>query len=609
MFILKVFSTVLIIFLFTKKLTIICQNMRQILIIIVFFVFFYFSNSVRPDFDEAGYSHFNNWYNTPAYCSGINDLTNLVFCPSDTWAYGFQLSYPYGWGLVNINLDCRGQIFDHTNYEWASNTSVNVNYPNSALASLGFGGWSFGNTGTSYCKNGNQEGDWIRGYELKMWCTADPPGALGVVEMKVMCSFWNDYTLSLPTTQSTAAWTAGFSHCLTGYVACGYQMTEINSAGTGRNVAVVDIAFKCCKICEINEGFYYTVTNICDFCLTCKGSSIFCTSCSYPYILSASNTCTTPITSTIETKELFSTFNLASGWTTSSTAGLSLQASCGQFNFIGGYNLLSSSDWLQKSIVGLSAHWIIKITFQYFKIGDYNNANIFQVYVDGVLKSTTFYNQISSPIYYGYGADCGGGNKLMHSKKIEIYYSHTSSSVVVRMQISSTIGFWAINRFKIDTFNCDSSCQTCSGIASFQCTSCFAGAYLTTISTCVTTCPSPQWGDSTTGNCVLTCPGSYYKYSPTRICVQVCPDNYYKNLNNMMCENPCTGNQFGEAISGLCQNPCPNGYWGDIVTFMCLPCDFNCGTCSGSSSFCLYCKYSWLLGTPTCTDPICNKNI
>ena len=530
-------------------------------------------------------------------CSGISaDTANPVWCPDNTWAYGFSLMTISTYGIINIILDCRSQTYDGSNLMWSYTTSTNVSYINigstfTPLTKI-YSNWV-------YC-SGNNGRDFITGYYLKEWCPAAISSPQGIVEVKLKCSYGNMLTTNIVTPHSTAAWTP-YSYCSSGYAVCGYefffQQTPSYYYGS------VDINLKCCMICDIENGNYYDTgtanCQLCDInCMQCYGISTNCTKCFSGYTLS-SNTCTNNGITTADS-EFFTSYGTG-GWTTNSVYGTPTNT-CQQYWYIGGYHGFGKGHWVARTVNGLVTHNMIRVRFRFYKIGIWTDGSCL-VYCNAVLKNVCTSTPTTTPLFYG--EDCGGGNLLMNTQIVDILMSHSTSSIFIRITTNMTnpAGYFAISHFLVETFSCHITCYTCSGIGANQCTSC-SPHYLTTSSTCVTTCVSPYFGDNTTHTCVLICPGSYIANSLTRNCESACSDNYYSNPTDSICYQPCpsASSLYGNPLTGYCVSTCPAGMYQDTTTRICLYCDFNCAACTTTATNCVSCKYSWLLGM-TCSNP------
>ena len=320
--------------------------------------------STMSDYSASGLHSFPNSL-LGHTCLGISpDTTNPVWCPDNTWAYGFRLTAVSNYGIINIILDCRGQTYDTSSLMWSYATSTNVSYSNigstfTPLTKI-YGNWS-------YC-NGDNGKDFITAYVLRIWCGDIHPE--GIVEVKMKCSYGNILYSDISTLSSSASWTT-YNNCSIGYAVCGYESYFQQTPYYNYYYGLVDINIKCCMICDIANGNYYNIlTAICQLCdincMQCYRTSTNCTQCFSGYTLSSSNICTTSVVITIADSEFFTTYG-STGWTTNSVYGIPI-SSCSQYLYIGGNNGFSKGDWLAKTITGLTAHNMIRIRFRFYKI-------------------------------------------------------------------------------------------------------------------------------------------------------------------------------------------------------------------------------------------------
>ena len=568
-----------------------------------FFLFFSYltllfetTSTTRADYNSTANSTSNNTLEGST-CLGQWDTTNTVFCPSDTWAFGFKLINATNYGILNIVLDCRGLTWDSTNNVFAASTSVLVQYTNWG----GLGSLTLTTSEDEIITNG--EKDFLRGYYLRMWCPNQSAFPKGVNQVMFQDSYSNNISTNMAVVNPSASWT-GLSYCDPGYAICGYDMLYNKSSPSINKFGIVDIGLKCCRVCEQVQGYYFSAANICDFCdiscATCYGTATNCTLCPPSYTLSG-NTCTTTISVTPISSEFFTNFTLDSTWS-HNFGSINLTKYCIPFNMIGGYPIFVNGKWLAKTVNGLPTHTMLTISFRLIMIGNYQTNGYPLFYVDSVLELAMTFSNLNNPLYYS--SNCGSGNLVTHTEYVKAYITHSASSVVVNFTLNSTTGYMGITRMIIQAQSCDLTCQTCTGTASNQCTSCPSNYFLTSSSTCSSACSSPYFADPSTWTCVTTCPSGYYGVTSSRTCVTVCPDNYYMNNADRLCYNPCT--TYGDPTTGYCLSACPAGWYGDETSHICLPCDFNCQTCITYSWNCLTCEYSWLGATPTCSNPTCN---
>lgn len=99
-----------------------------------------------------------------------------------------------------------------------------------------------------------------------------------------------------------------------------------------------------------------------------------------------------------------------------------------------------------------------------------------------------------------------------------------------------------------------SNCKTCFGSTSLQCLSCDSGTYLTNFS-CKTICPTGTYADATTNTCVachqncgtcingsqgcITCSADrfYLNANPADTCLRTCPSLFYNDSTTRTCKD------------------------------------------------------------------------
>ena len=134
---------------------------------------------------------------------------------------------------------------------------------------------------------------------------------------------------------------------------------------------------------------------------------------------------------------------------------------------------------------------------------------------------------------------------------------------------------------------CNSTCLTCSGSAT-TCISCTGKTYLEG-STCKVKCSLGNYGVASSHKCLSDCEDKYFQHDVDRLCYLICAVGY-----------------FGDVLTKKCIATCPDGRYADPSTIRCEYCYFNCGTCSGTKSNCITCKYPWLIGV-SCVIPTCKQ--
>ena len=133
--------------------------------------------------------------------------------------------------------------------------------------------------------------------------------------------------------------------------------------------------------------------------------------------------------------------------------------------------------------------------------------------------------------------------------------------------------------------SCDTTCYTCSGGASTQCTACSTIRYLHN-NECLTICPPGYYADGPTNTCkqcYQTAGTSSYKTCAT------CNGKEYNN-----CQSCYTGTYLSVST---CITACPAGYYPSTsAPWTCLACVSPCATCTGAlNTNCLTCISSQYL--------------
>ncbi|KAI0689822.1 insulin-like growth factor binding protein [Cytidiella melzeri] len=144
---------------------------------------------------------------------------------------------------------------------------------------------------------------------------------------------------------------------------------------------------------------------------------------------------------------------------------------------------------------------------------------------------------------------------------------------------------------------CSPLCQTCTGSTSNDCVICGAGKY-TLNGTCV----------ETDGNGV--CEGSNMIADNNKHECDSCPAKCTKctipnfNVASTVNQLQCTGCLPGFVLSqGQCVESCPSGtFLNPQDNLTCTACDSTCGTCAGSSTFCLTCTNNQLASNGKCVS-------
>ena len=582
---------------------------------LVLFLFLCFSHicSQRLDYNASANLTSPNTLQG-ATCSSSWDTTNTVFCPNNTWAYGFQLTNGTGYGILNIALDCRNQTFDNLNLIFSQSSSQIAKYAApSTISTL-----SPKNSEIAGCTGGI--GDFLRGYYLRMWC---PNNLLlvpqGIVEMMMKCSYNINIATSVQTIDTNATWT-NYSACLSGFAVCGYEM-KYNTQILNYFYGAVDIGLKCCRVCEYAEGFYFSIMRICDFCdypcKSCFGTSGNCSDCFDGFLL-VGNSCVEINVTQSFAIDLYTNFTLSSDWS-HNLGNVNLTFFCSPYWLIGGYPYFVGGSWITRSFKGLPAHFMVRITFRFFKIGEWKPNTYGVISFDSVIFFTIRWDELTTPLFYN--SDCGGGNLLTNTAYREAYFPHNTSNLTVNFTINSSTGYWGINRINLETQNCGLTCKTCSIIG---CTSCLTNYFLTTNYACQSCDPSCSTCAGSSSNQCLTCKtGLFLQNTAPNSCQSTCPVGYYGDTVTGACKlcdiscQTCAGfgptqcltcainsNLYLQSYIGpsSCNSSCPVRKYSYSGNYTCLNCSSNCSTCSGPSQYeCLSCISGCFVQGPTPT--------
>uniref|UniRef100_A0A3P9N2S0 Proprotein convertase subtilisin/kexin type 6-like n=1 Tax=Poecilia reticulata TaxID=8081 RepID=A0A3P9N2S0_POERE len=140
-------------------------------------------------------------------------------------------------------------------------------------------------------------------------------------------------------------------------------------------------------------------------------------------------------------------------------------------------------------------------------------------------------------------------------------------------------GFWGDRR---RCKRCYSSCASCSGSRSNQCTSCVPGQHLT----------------EGTDTCTTSCGDNYYLDHD--LCKK-CSENCSKCTSYSI----CTECKPGTSLQGnRCQRSCDGGFYHDVQEDECRPCDKACATCAGENGVeaCNRCANGFLMEEWRCVS-------
>uniref|UniRef100_A0A3B3TR78 Proprotein convertase subtilisin/kexin type 5a n=1 Tax=Poecilia latipinna TaxID=48699 RepID=A0A3B3TR78_9TELE len=141
-------------------------------------------------------------------------------------------------------------------------------------------------------------------------------------------------------------------------------------------------------------------------------------------------------------------------------------------------------------------------------------------------------------------------------------------------------GFWGDRR---RCKRCYSSCASCSGSRSNQCTSCVPGHHLT----------------EGTDTCTASCGDNYYLDHDTDLCKK-CNENCLKCTSYSI----CTECKPGTSLQGnRCQRSCDGGFYHVAQEDECRPCDKACATCAAAGvEACSRCAKGFLMEEWRCVS-------
>uniref|UniRef100_A0A3Q4AME9 SPC3 n=1 Tax=Mola mola TaxID=94237 RepID=A0A3Q4AME9_MOLML len=141
-------------------------------------------------------------------------------------------------------------------------------------------------------------------------------------------------------------------------------------------------------------------------------------------------------------------------------------------------------------------------------------------------------------------------------------------------------GFWGDRR---RCKRCYSSCETCTGSRSDQCTSCQAGHHLT----------------EGTNTCTAICGDDYYLDHEANMC-RKCSEDCLKCTSYSI----CTECKPGTSLQGnRCQQSCEAGFYYDGQEGVCQACHHACATCAGAGvGSCNRCAEGYLMEEWRCVS-------
>ena len=192
---------------------------------------------------------------------------------------------------------------------------------------------------------------------------------------------------------------------------------------------------------------------------------------------------------------------------TCSTGGFPT-TSCFGYTLLGGYGNFGTGSYAYRTFTGLSTHSSLTISFWAFYIDSWDGTSpccsvgplydSYLLYVDGTLVFDNIYLQTTLG---GTSNVCGWYPTDYHAYTTVYNIAHSSSSVVLKfatgLDTPATDESFGVSDITITV--CDPTCNTCNTVDT-QCTSCTGTRYLYG-TTCVTTCPTGYYPDSSTHTC------------------------------------------------------------------------------------------------------------
>lgn len=389
-----------------------------------------------------------------------------VFCPSGTYIIGFQTKMTcYNFGTINTKVFCStptgGSIFPILSYDdsvtdWAS-----------------YGVWSAQTLCSPSMNN------FVVGYAIQGDCCSYYDD-LGVNDMNFFCS--NGMAVNTLDGCNAGIWTSN-AYCSSGSAACGFKIQFYPDAGVSDDVAMTDMMMYCCTICKTDNGFYWSTNNKCNFChrtcMTCQGPlESDCVSCfSNDNLIDgkcvhSEASSYTEIVQDLYDNSFSSQILSLNGWVSNLA---NFVYDCNEWHLAGRF---ASGDYFEGNLINLFPHYKARIKFRFFKIDDWNLKNGL-LFLDNVQQSISVIQGLSSgqdPLYFG--NQCGG-IKPEDSIFVDFIFAHSASSINIRfssnLDSDSSAHSWGIRDITFGIFKCDTSCLTCTGPNSNECTSCYSG--------------------------------------------------------------------------------------------------------------------------------------
>jgi hypothetical protein len=138
----------------------------------------------------------------------------------------------------------------------------------------------------------------------------------------------------------------------------------------------------------------------------------------------------------------------ATGWTGSKTLDAGAVTTCGSFGtMLGGYNVFSEDDYVEKTIDSLPTHTSVRIRADLFKIDNWGPAAKFEVYMDDVLV----WESSSYTSHGDYICGSPSWNQKDLLVELDVTTAHTASSATIRFTstVADTSDFWGLQSVSV----------------------------------------------------------------------------------------------------------------------------------------------------------------
>lgn len=354
-------------------------------------------------------------------------------------------------------------------------------------------------------------------------------------------------------------------------------------------------------------------------CASCSGTGITeCITCRFGFTLNSTTAlCMPPNNSTMVTKEwqyTFYGFNMAANWSMSnSNTGTS---TCDSNTLLGGYSNMYGNGVITVNYTSsLPYHYQMRVIVAFYFL-DYDNSP-YNVTVQ--VDSLTAQPWLAPTSSIGWDLCNGGATSYYAALTADNTFSHSSLSAKVKFSTDTTDNtkYWGIREYVMIMTLCNkTTCATCTGTGSTQCSSCVdqfrqpysgvckcygtGGNYFEdpTTNICIFPCsvvPTKYYGDPTTRKCVTktttpACPSGYFANDDNFQCVGACPTSrtlsgltVYHDLTNRLCVTVCPSTEpYSNLPDYTCYSQCPNGRYRNDIDKTCVASCLNPAQTSGA---------------------------